>query len=116
MDSNIELLQREICRKHNASYVPPGNNLKVGIAENVMEHVYPINGLRVPPEGGTAGWYIWAGEGEPSTDPDFFKPLHVAHLEDWCPEAIPYLGLPPGWRFLLAPGYHDVWFDPRLLP
>jgi hypothetical protein len=27
----------------------------------------------------------------------------------------PYLALPPGWRFLLAPGYEDVWYDPTLL-
>jgi hypothetical protein len=26
-----------------------------------------------------------------------------------------YLGLAPGWRFLIAPGYEDVWFDEILL-
>jgi hypothetical protein len=26
-----------------------------------------------------------------------------------------YLGLAPGWRFLVAPGYKDVWFDAKLL-
>jgi hypothetical protein len=25
------------------------------------------------------------------------------------------LGLPPGWRFLIAPGYLDVWYDASLL-
>ena len=25
------------------------------------------------------------------------------------------LALPPGWRFLLAPDYEDVWYDPSLL-
>jgi hypothetical protein len=42
-------------------------------------------------------------------------PLHVTHLQEWCPDAVRYLGLPPGWRFLTAKGYEDVWFDPDLL-
>jgi len=72
------------------------------------------NGLRHEPEGDTSGWYIWAGE-DLSEDPDFFVPLHVEHLAQWCPAAIPYLALPPGWRFLVAPGYEDVWHDDSLL-
>ena len=28
---------------------------------------------------------------------------------------LPYLGLAPGWRFLIAPGYEDVWYDEKLL-
>ena len=35
--------------------------------------------------------------------------LHAVHLADHCPSVLPYLGLPPGWRFLIAPGYEDVW-------
>jgi len=50
-----------------------------------------------------------------SDDPDFFRPLHVEHVAEWCPEVQPYLALPPGWRFLIAPGHEDVWFDPALL-
>jgi hypothetical protein len=74
----------------------------------------PVNGLRRPPEGGTSGWYIWAGE-EFSYDPDFFVPLHVHHLDDWCPHVVKYLALPPGYRFLIADGYEDVWEDVTLL-
>ncbi|WP_422652960.1 immunity protein Imm33 domain-containing protein [Archangium sp.] len=39
----------------------------------------------------------------------------VAHLADWCPLALKFLGLPPGWRFLVAEGHEDVWEDPTLL-
>ena len=92
--------------------VDPTN--EVGIARNVLEGVLPINGLRHPPAGDTTGWYIWAGE-ELSDDPDFFVPLHVAHLDKWCPVAVRFLGLPPGWRFLVAGDYVDVWEDPTLL-
>jgi hypothetical protein len=45
----------------------------------------------------------------------FFLPLHVTHLESRCPEIIKYLGLAPGWRFLVAPDYEDVWYDKALL-
>jgi hypothetical protein len=66
------------------------------------------------PEGHTSGWYIWAGK-EFSNDPDFFVPIHIAHLIEWCPEAIKYLGLPPGWRFLFDKNYEDVWEDKKLI-
>ena len=76
--------------------------------------MFPINGLRHPPEGDTTGWYIWAGE-ELSEDPDFFVPLHFEHLAEWCPGVTKFLALPPGWRFLTAPDHEDVWFDVSLL-
>lgn len=86
---------------------------KVGISRNVRSGLRPLNGVRHLPENGTTGWYIWAGE-EMSEADDFFVPLHASHLQDWCPDVLPYLELPPGWHFLIAPGYEDVWFDPDL--
>jgi len=106
--------QKDVCLKHKADYYPSPDHLKVGIALNVKEGVRPINGLRHLAEGDTTGWYIWAGE-ELSNDPDFFQPLHVEHLSEWCPEIQKYLGLPPGWRFLIDGEYEDVWFDETLL-
>jgi hypothetical protein len=44
-----------------------------------------------------------------------FQPLHVAQLPERCRRALKYLALPPGWRFLDAPGHEDVWSDPALL-
>lgn len=101
---------------HGLSGLPlaaPAPTDKVGIALHTL-HLLPLNGLRHPPEAGTCGWYIWGGE-EPSDAPEFFQPLHVEHLAARCPAALPYLGLPPGYRFLLAPGREDVWFDGSLL-
>jgi hypothetical protein len=46
-----------------------------------------------------------------SRDPEFFSPLHVAHLHEHVPELLPYLGLPPGWRVMLATGHEDVWYE-----
>jgi hypothetical protein len=59
------------------------------------------------------GWYIWKGE-EMSSNPDFFVPLHVEHVEEWVPGIEKYLGLGPGWRFLLTEDYMDVWYDETL--
>jgi hypothetical protein len=49
------------------------------------------------------------------TRPDFFEPVHVSHLATACPDFLPYLALPPGWRFLIAPGHEDIWPDESLL-
>jgi len=114
MQLAIEELQKELCKKHGVEFCSAPFELKVGIAENVKEGITPINGFRHPPEGDTTGWYIYAGE-ELSDDSDYFKPLHIEHLDDWCPQIKKYLGLPPGWRFLIAGKYEDVWFDKSLL-
>ncbi len=106
--------QSSVCRKYNSQPFATPSSLKVGIAKNVKHKLYPINGMRIPPEGDTSGWYIWGGE-MLSEAADFFVPLHIEHLNDWCPDVMPYLMLPPGWRFLIAPGYEDVWFDAALL-
>jgi hypothetical protein len=106
--------KREVCDRYRVTSVPAPGHLKVGVARNVRTGLQPINGLRHPPEGDTTGWYIWAG-GEPSTDPDFFEPLHVEHLGEWCDPVLPFLQLPPGYRFQIAPGHEDVWADRTLL-
>ncbi len=42
----------------------------------------------------------------PSADPAWFLSTEAVL---WARIAvIPYIGLPPGWRFLSAPGYEDV--------
>ncbi len=114
MDSNIAHRQHEVCKRFGVRWFAAPNDMKVGIAHNVRTGLQPINGLRHPPEGDSTGWYIWAGE-VLSQEDDFFVPLHVGHLREWCPAVLRYLGLPPGWRFLIAPGYEDVWEDASLL-
>lgn len=106
--------QKALCAKYSAEYFEVIPSLKVGISLDRANGTYPINGLRHPPEGDTSGWYIWFGE-HFSEDTEFFKPMHIAHLNDYCPEIIKFLGLPPGWRFLTTPEYEDVWEDPNLL-
>ncbi|MEV0158386.1 hypothetical protein AB0H57_32570 [Micromonospora sp. NPDC050686] len=70
----------------------------------------PVNALRHPLWKRSSGWYIWSGE----DFPEVFEPQHVVHVVELLPEIEPYLDLPPGWRFLLAPGCEDVWQDDSL--
>jgi hypothetical protein len=57
-------------------------------------------------------YLVWA---RAHTDADFFVPLHAFHLNNRCWEIVKVFGLRAGWRFLVAPGYEDVWFDAILL-
>jgi len=105
--------QAAICKRFGSRVSVPSADLKVGIALHTLG-LKPLNALRHPPESGTSGWYIWGG-GHLSKAPDFFQPLHVSHLNVECPSLVPYLGLAPGWRVLLAPGQEDVWYDESLI-
>ena len=109
----IAQMRQGLATKYGFTRCPASEAEKVGIAENVRSGQLPLNGVRCLPEKGTTGWYIWAGE-TMSDDPDFFVPLHVSHLAEWCPDVLAYLELPPGWRFLFAPDHEDVWFDPEV--
>jgi|SRR5580700_3669818 hypothetical protein len=110
---HTEEIQREFCRKQAAQYAAAPGNTKIGFALSTKGLV-PINGLRHPPKGETNGWYIWCGE-EFSDESDFFDPLHARHVYEEYPDLVKLLGLPPGYRFLLASDYLDVWFDASLL-
>ncbi|WP_316568752.1 hypothetical protein [Neobacillus sp. YIM B06451] len=103
-----------ICEKYGAKFFAAADKLKLGISKKVKEGVFPINGLRLFPEEGTSGWFIRAGD-EFSQDPDFFVPLHIEHIDEWVPNIKKYLGLAPGWRFLIADDYEDLWFDKEIL-
>lgn len=111
---DLNNIQKTICQKYGTDYFESPLSLKVGISRNVREGALPLNGVRYQPEGDTSGWYIWGGE-EFSEDPDFFVPLHISHLNEWNDLILKYLGLPPGWRFLVTEDYEDVWFDEQLI-
>ncbi|MCE2571453.1 hypothetical protein K6Y21_08195 [Motilimonas eburnea] len=104
--------QKEICRKFNAEFAPCSETDKLGLAVETLGQL-PINGLRLVAENGTSGWYIWCGE-TMGQEADFFKPLHVSHINKYLPEIEPYLALPTGYRFLVADDYEDVWYDALL--
>ncbi len=104
--------QHNICSRFEVPFCLADPGLMAGISKNFGDTGLPMHGLRHPLEG-TTGWFLWSGEF--SEADDFFQTMHLFHLYESQSPAIPYLGLPPGWRFLLAPDYEDVWFDESLL-
>jgi len=113
---SLQYRQQQLCREHGSLFCPALPGHIVGIARNIDEESeIPINGLRHPPTETTSGWYLWRGGEIPQDDPDFFQPLHAAHLDDALPEVLPLLGLSPGWRFLVAGERLDIWYEPALL-
>lgn len=110
---NFEVAQRRVCEQQGCEFVPVLGLDIVGVALITIGRM-PINGLRHPTSSGVTGWYIWCGE-EISNAPDYFEPLCVDHLVERLPLVGNLLGLPPGFRFLVADGYLDVWYDESLL-
>lgn len=109
----VEEIQRSFCEELEYEYIPADAYLKVGVALETKGQL-PVNGLRHSPAGGTTGWYLWGGQEFPLDD-ESFSPVHTHHLIQLWPEVVKFLGLPPGYRFLVADDYVDVWFDPVLL-
>jgi hypothetical protein len=109
----LEEQQRNYCKQLDEPCIPLDPDSRVGIALATQGRL-PINGLRHPPEGDMNGWYLWSGEEFPADD-NAFSPVHPHHLVQLLPEVVKFLGLPPGYRFLVAGDVVDVWFDPSLL-
>ena len=104
--------QQDMCERYGTAPDAAHGDAMVGVGPMNGQ---PINGLRHRPDGGTSGWFIWAGEEIDQADPSFFQPLHLGHLGSMYPGVVPYLALPAGWRWQLAPDHEDVWFDRGLL-
>lgn len=90
-------------------------DLIAGVSQSLVrgDWDWPVHALRYPPAQGASGWYVWTGELADADD--FFQPWHTSHLIQRCPEIAKLLLLPPGTRFLIAPGHEDIWHDPALL-
>ena len=111
----IEVNQRDIASGYKTNFTPAAPLAMVGVSDNTDGKLTPINGLRHPVEENSSGWFIWSGE-KFSEDKNFFKPTHVMHLKEKCPQVFKFLGLPPGYRFLIDNnGYIDVWYDDKLI-
>jgi hypothetical protein len=111
--TEIEKTQKAFCLERNVEFVPTLLGSRLGYALSTKGRL-PVNGLRHLPEGDTCGWYIWCGE-DFSDAEDFFEPLHAKHVYEDQPELTKLLGLAPGYRFLIARDYLDVWYDAALL-
>ena len=111
---NVSEAQAAICKRFAVAPLSVLPSAMAGVTPLSRTDLQPVNGLRHPVENDASGWFIWAGEVLPHED-DAFETMHLSHLDEVRPEIVPYLALPPGWRFLIAPDYVDVWFDATLL-
>ena len=111
--AEIEGSQKALCSEYAAEFVAALGESKSGFASST-KGLIPINGLRHPVAGDTSGWYIWGGEAF-SEARNFFDTVHTYHLYDDYPQIAHLFGLPPGYRFLAAGDYLDVWYDASLL-
>jgi|HubBroStandDraft_5_1064220.scaffolds.fasta_scaffold483984_2 hypothetical protein len=105
-------LQTLLCQRYGQPFVPSDPDSVLGFAMETLGKV-PINGLRHRAVENSNGWYIWMGKF--SSASDFFSPVHTSHLFEQLPQAVEFLALPYGYRFLLAPNQVDVWYDANLL-
>lgn len=114
MAANFDGEQKALCGKLGVEFMPSPLGSIAGLSRKYRQSIGPVNGMRCMPGTGENGWYFWCGEELGQFD-DFFQPVHVSHIVEALPRVAKFLGLPPGWRFLLADNYEDVWFDASLL-
>ncbi|AKM00132.1 hypothetical protein [Burkholderia pyrrocinia] len=100
--------QDAVCARYGLPAVEPED--MVAVAMSTLGRM-PVYGTRTAlSEGDNIGWFFHCGEYSGAAD--FYQPLHAAHLSTYLPSVQPYLGLPPGARFIIDDaGYEDVWMD-----
>ena len=113
-------IESEVCARAGVKAEALGASDRVAITQEFQAQIeagrvqWPANGLRHPVHGNMCGWYLWSGQVFPS-NPDSFVPIHFSHLQEASLWFLPYLALPVGWRFLVAAGQEELWYDPALL-
>ena len=99
--------QKLVCEEFDSRYIKVNETDLVAIAKHTLNKE-PIVGLRKQPDAENVSWFIYGGELEEGED--FFDVISVKELEDVFPDAIPYLALEQGFRFMIdADDYEDVW-------
>ena len=99
--------QKLVCEEFDSRYIKVNETDLVAIAKQTLNKE-PIVGLRKKPDADNVAWFIYGGELEEGED--FFDIVTVKELEDIFPDAIPYLSLEEGFRFMIdADEYEGVW-------
>ena len=102
-----------VCKKHGAIPFHPGTEQVLMVAMDTLSHL-PLNGVRIYPESGCCGWYVWGGP-ETAVDSGEFSRMHISYVPKYLPEIDRFLALPPGFRFLKAGAHTDVTYDQGVL-
>jgi hypothetical protein len=107
MDKELIEEQKLVCEEFGSAYLPVKETDVIAIALHTLNKE-PIVGLRKLPDENKVSWFIYGGElgdGE-----EFFEIISVKELEKEFPDALPYLALDTGYRFMIdADDYEDVW-------
>lgn len=99
--------QKLVCEEFDSKYIKVNETDLVAVAKQTLNKE-PIVGLRKKPDADNVSWFIYGGELEDGED--FFDIITVKELEEVFPDAIPYLSLEEGFRFMIdADEYEDVW-------
>lgn len=100
--------QKLVCEEFDSAYIKVNEDDVVAIAKHTLDQE-PIVGLRKKPDpSDQIAWFIYGGELQEGED--FFETVTVKELENILPDAIPYLALEIGFRFMIdRDDYEDVW-------
>lgn len=101
--------QKLLCEEFDSAYIKVNADDEVAIAIQTLNQD-PIVGIRKKPEvGSKVAWYIYGGELS-ADDENLFEIVTVTQLLDIFPDALPYLALEEGFRFMIdQDDYEDVW-------
>lgn len=105
------VLQAGVCSKHGAQLVAPRPHHTAQIDAALLEPGDAIEGIRYPSGAPDSGWVFFrTGQAAAARLQD--KPLWEITAAQR--DLVPFLALPPGYRFALLPDGPKVWFDPEI--
>ena len=104
--------QKLVCEEFDSRYIKVNEDDVVAIAKQTLNQE-PIVGIRKKPDADQVSWFIYGGELQDSDA--FFDIVTVKELEEIFPDALVYLALEEGFRFMIdADEYEDVWREGAL--
>ncbi|WP_122901421.1 hypothetical protein [Acinetobacter sp. B51(2017)] len=107
MHKDIIEEQKLVCEQYGSAYRAVNDQDVIAIAVQSLTEE-SIVGIRNLPDSDGIAWFIYGGELDDADD--FFHTITVKELEEVFPEALPFLALDTGYRFLIDHDeYEDVW-------
>lgn len=112
MHKDIIEEQKLVCEQYGSAYRAVNDQDVIAIAVKSLTEE-SIVGIRNLPDSDGIAWFIYGGELDDADD--FFQTMSVKELEEVFPEALPFLALDTGYRFLIDHDeYEDVWREGEL--
>jgi hypothetical protein len=113
MDKDIIEEQKLVCEQYGSAYRAVSDNDVVAIAVQSLEQETIVGIRKLPDPNDGIAWFIYGGELDDHDD--FFQTMTVKELTEVFPEALPFLALETGYRFLIDHDeYEDVWREGEL--